>query len=197
MAKTIIFDLGGVLVHLDWDKVCAPLTRLSGQTYNAVMAEVQNGPIVESSMLGHLTPEEFHQTLCAKISANIAFDPFIDLWNGLLSADDDMASLVEELGSEHTLALASNTDAIHLAFARERFSVMGAFERSFLSYEMGLLKPDPDYFHHVLYGLWASPENCVFIDDRPENVRSARNLVMKGLVFESIDKLKSDLESVL
>ena len=197
MAKTIIFDLGGVLVHLDWDKVCAPLASLSGQTYDAAMAEVQNGPIVELSMLGHLTPGEFHQALCAKINADIPFDPFIDIWNGILSADDDMASFVEDLGSEHTLALASNTDAIHLAFAREHFGVMGAFEQSFLSYEMGLLKPDPAYFHHVLYGLWASPENCVFIDDRPENVRSARNVGIKGLVFESIDKLKSDLESVL
>lgn len=193
MATTIIFDLGGVLVNLDWDKVCAPLADLSDQTYDAVMAEVRNGPIVESSMLGHLTPQEFHQTLCAKVNADIAFDPFIDLWNGLLSADDDMAAFVKELGSENILALASNTDAIHHAFARERFSVMGAFERSFLSYEMGLLKPDPAYFHHVLYGLWASAENCVFIDDRPENVQSARNLGMKGLVFESIDKLRSDL----
>ena len=197
MAKTIIFDLGGVLVNLDWDKVCAPLTDLSSQTYDAVMAEIQNGPIVELSMLGHLTPGEFHQALCAKISADIPFDPFIDIWNGILSADDDMASFVAELGSEHSLALASNTDAIHLAFARENFSVMGTFQQFFLSYEMALLKPDPAYFHHVLYGLWASPENCVFIDDRPENVRSASNIGINGLVFESIGKLKSDLESVL
>ena len=41
MAQTIIFDLGGVLVHLDWDKVCAPLAELSGQSYTDVMAEVQ------------------------------------------------------------------------------------------------------------------------------------------------------------
>jgi HAD superfamily hydrolase (TIGR01509 family) len=72
-----------------------------------------------------------------------------------------------------------------------------AFDRFFLSYEMGLLKPDPAYFHHVLYGLWASPASCIFIDDRPENVRSARNLGIIGLVFESIDKLKSDLVTIL
>ncbi len=197
MPKTIIFDLGGVLVNLDWDKVCAPLARLSDQSYDAVMKEVQNGPIVEASMLGQLTPQEFHRSLCAKINIDIPFDPFIDIWNGILSADEDMASLVEELGSEHSLALASNTDATHLAFAREHFGVMGAFDQFFLSYEMGLLKPDPAYFHHVLYGLWASPVNCVFIDDRPENVRSARNLGMKALVFESIDKLKSDLKAIL
>ena len=197
MAKTIIFDLGGVLVHLDWDNVCTPLARLSAQSYSDIMAEIHNGPIVESSMLGQLTPQEFHEALCAKIHVDLAFDPFIEIWNGLLSADDDMASLVKELAADHSLALASNTDAIHFAYSQEHYSVMGDFDRLFVSHKMGLIKPDPAYFHHVLYGLWASPANCVFIDDRAENVRSAQNLGINGLVFESIDKLKSDLQTIL
>ena len=197
MAKTIIFDLGGVLVHLDWDKVCAALTRLSDQSYDAVMKEVQNGPIVEASMLGRLTPQEFHRSLCAKTNIDLPFDRFIDIWNGLLSADEEMASFVAGLGPDHRLVLASNTDATHFAYSREHFSVMQAFDQFFLSYEMGLLKPDPAYFHHVLYELWASPANCIFIDDRPDNVRAARNVGINGLVFESIEKLKSDLAAIL
>ena len=63
MPEIIIFDLGGVLANLDWDKVCAPLAQLSDQPYDAVLKEVRNGPIVESSMLGHLTPQEFHWAL--------------------------------------------------------------------------------------------------------------------------------------
>ena len=197
MAKTIIFDLGGVLVHLDWDKVCSSLTGLSDLPYDAVMKEVLNGPIVEASMLGHLTPDEFHRSLCAKINIDVPLNRFIDIWNGLLSADEDMAALVAKLGVDHNLALASNTDATHFAFSTENFGVMQAFEQNFLSYEMGLLNPDPAYFHHVLYGLWASPANCIFIDDSPENVRSARNLGIIGLVFESIDELKSDLDAII
>ena len=197
MARTIIFDLGGVLVHLDWDKVCASLTGLSDLSYDAVMKEVLNGPIVEASMLGHLTPDEFHRSLCAKINIDVPLNRFIDIWNGLLSTDEDMAALVAKLGVDHNLALASNTDATHFAFSTENFGVMQAFEQNFLSYEMGLLKPDPAYFHHVLYGLWASPANCIFIDDSPENVRSARNLGIIGLVFKSIDELKSDLDAII
>ena len=197
MAKTIIFDLGGVLVHLDWDKVCAPLAELADQPYDTGMKEVQNGPIVEASMLGRLTPQEFHRSLCAKTNIDVQFDRFIDIWNGLLSADEDMASFVEGLGTDHRLVLASNTDATHFAYSREHFDVMQAFDQFFLSYEMGLLKPDPAYFHHVLYRLWASPANCIFIDDRPENVRAARNVGIDGLVFESIEKLKSDLAAIL
>ena len=151
------------------------LTGLSDLSYDAVMKEVLNGPIVEASMLGHLTPDEFHRSLCAKINIDVPLNRFIDIWNGLLSADEDMAALVAKLGVDHNLALASNTDATRFAFSTENFGVMQAFEQNFLSYEMGLLKPDPAYFHHVLYGLWASPANCIFIDDRPENVRSARD----------------------
>ena len=197
MAKTIIFDLGGVLVHLDWDKVCAPLARLSDQSYAAVMKEVRNGPVVEASMLGSLTPQEFHQALCAKIHVDIPYGPFVQIWNGLLSADAEMASLVTELGSARRLVLASNTDAIHFAYAQEHFSVLRAFDRFFLSYEMGLLKPDPAYFQHLLRGLQTAPGDCLFIDDRAENVQAARETGINAFVFGSTDKLKADLEAFL
>ncbi|MCH8298526.1 MAG: HAD family phosphatase [Chloroflexi bacterium] len=197
MAKTIIFDLGGVLVHLDWDKVCAPLARLSDLSYDAVLAEVANGPIVRSSMLGSLGPREYHEALCAKIHVDLPFEPFIELWNGLLSVDEDMTNLVEALGSGHRLVLASNTDAIHFTHSQKHFNVLRAFDRFFLSYEMGLLKPDPAYFQQVLRGLQAEPGDCIFIDDRRENVQSARETGINALVFESIDKLKSDLKAVL
>jgi putative hydrolase of the HAD superfamily len=196
MAATIIFDLGGVLVHLNWDKVCTPLTELSVQSYDEVLKEVQNGPIVQSSMVGQLSSQEFHQALCTKIQVEIKFDPFIDIWNSLLSEDQAMSSFVLELASSHRLILASNTDAIHIEYCRRRFNVLGRFNRLFLSNEMGLIKPDPAYFQHVLDELHTPPADCIFIDDRSENVLSARELGINSLVFESIDRLKSDLSKI-
>ena len=52
MAKTVIFDMGGVLVDLDWEQVCAPLANLSPKNADAVRREVVNGPIVKTSMTG-------------------------------------------------------------------------------------------------------------------------------------------------
>lgn len=197
MAPTIIFDLGKVLLHLNWDNACAPLTRLSDYSYEFVMAEIENGPIVESSMLGHLTPLEFHQAICDKLHVTIEYEPFVELWNSILIIDEEMSSYVKELTETHTLILASNTDGIHFPYCLEHFRALKSFDRYFLSNEMGLLKPDPAYFHHMLYELWASPSNCIFIDDRADNVRAARNLGINGLVFESIEKLKADLASIL
>ena len=197
MAPIIIFDLGGVLVRLSWDSACSPLTHLSDRSYDFVMAEIENGSIVESSMLGQLTAHEFHQAICDKLRIDIEYGPFIEIWNGILNPDNEISDYVAGLAERHTLVLASNTDGIHFPYCMENFPVLKSFDRYFLSNEMSLLKPDPAYFHHVLYELWSSPANCIFIDDRVSNVRSAQNLGIQGLVFESLSKLKSDLEPLL
>ena len=197
MAKTIIFDIGGVLVHLNWKNICEPLTALSDLSAADVRREVQNGPIVESSMLGQLTPQEFHQALCAKIHVNLPFGEFVEIWNSLLSENVEIPPLVDELGTGHPLVIASNTEPTHFAYTKDNFGVLQAFDHFYLSYEMGLLKPDPAYFQHVLNGLQTEPNDCVFVDDRPENVESARLLGINALVFESVDKLRADLEAVL
>ncbi len=197
MVPIIIFDIGGVLIDLDWDKVCTSLTALSDRSYDSIMKEVQNGPIVEASMLGLLTPQGFHDALCEEINVNISFDEFIAIWNSLLSQNESIAHLVEGLVSDHNLVIASNTDSIHFSYSIDNFSILRGFDEFFLSYEMNLLKPDPAYFHHVLNGLQATPSDCIFIDDRYDNIRSALDLAMRGLIFESVEKLKSDLASIL
>ena len=58
MAKTVIFDMGGVLVNLEWDSMCARLQARSGLA--DVRPEVVNGPIAMSAMLGQLTPHAYH-----------------------------------------------------------------------------------------------------------------------------------------
>ena len=194
MVPIIIFDLGGVLVRLDWDSACSSLTHLSSRSYDFVMTEIKNGPIVESSMLGNLTTHEFHRAICDELHIDIEYGLFIEIWNGILSPDIKVAEYVAGLAERHTLVLASNTDGIHFPYCIENFPVLKSFDRHFLSNEIGLLKPDPAYFHHVLYELWSSPANCIFIDDRVSNVRSAQNLGIQGLVFESLSKLKSDLK---
>ena len=140
---------------------------------------------------------DYHEALCEKLVASLSYEDFVEIWNSLLSANEAIVPLVERLKSDHRIVLGSNTDPIHFSHSVNRFPVLENFERHFLSYEMGLLKPDPAYFHHVLYGLWTSPGDCIFIDDRVENVRSAQNIGIKSLVFESAGRLKSDLQELL
>ena len=193
MANTILFDLGGVLVHLDWDGVCRRLVKLSGREDEFVRREVINGPIVRSSMKGLLGAREFHQALCGRLGVDLGYKDFVDLWNGLLSANETIVPLVEQLKSGYQLVLASNTDVIHFTHSVENFGVLGQFDRQFLSYEIGLLKPDPAFFRHILRTLNTPAADCIFIDDRAENVESARTVGITSFRFEGNDQLQSDL----
>jgi len=171
--------------------------ELSGRGDDYVRREVVNGPIAKSSMLGRLGPHEFHQALCSKLGVDLGYDDFVDTWNGLLSANETIVPLVSQLNSGHRLVLASNTDGIHFTHSVGNFEVLRQFDRHFLSYEMGLLKPDPAFFHHMLQALAIPPADCIFIDDRAENVDAARGLGMTALRFEGTDKLWRDLDTVL
>ncbi len=194
---TIIFDLGGVLVHLDWDKVCALFVERSDRAPEFVRGEVTNGPIVTRSMRGLIGPREFHEALCDKLGIDVSYESFAGIWTRLLSPNETIVPLVDRLKANHRLVLASNTDEIHFTYAVQHFAALRQFDRCFLSYEMGILKPDPAFFRHMLRSLDAPPADCVFIDDRPENVDSARWVGISALQFEGAGKLHSDLAAML
>ena len=197
MIETIIFDLGGVLVHLEWDKVVAPLEQLSEHGAGFVRSEILNGPIVLESMKGAIGPDEFHRMMCEKLGIEISYKDFIDIWNRLLRSNESISPLVEELKPEYALILGSNTDQIHFPYSVQHFPVLKHFDRYFLSYDMGLLKPDPEFFLKILRDLAVSPESCLFIDDRPENVASAREVGITALQFVGIQKLRRDLDAIV
>jgi len=197
VAKTIIFDLGGVLVHLDWDRVCGALETLSTQGAGAVRAEVVNGSIVSESMRGNIGPREFQQRLCDRLGIKISYEAFVGIWNGLLRPNQEIVPLVEGLKPGHKLVLASNTDTIHFSYSIKHFPVLDQFDRHFLSYKMGLLKPEIAFFDHVLRALDALPGDCVFIDDRSDNVDSARRVGITSFRFDNVERLQRDLKQFL
>ena len=192
---TVIFDLGGVLVNLDWDKVCSDLRDHSDSL--DIRSEVVNGPIVRSAMEGLLDSRAYHEALCQKLQAKLTYDEFVDVWKGLLSANEAIVPLVERLKVDHRLILASNTDPIHFAHSVEHYPVLKNFERYFLSYEMRLMKPDPAYYRDVLDRLDVPAGDCVFIDDRTENVEAARGVGIASIRFISVDQLERDLKAFL
>jgi len=67
------------------------------------------------------------------------------------------------------------------------------FQKLFLSYEMKLLKPDEDYFHHIVEDLKIDPSHCVFIDDMGPNIRAAQNVGISAIQFESADQLRKSM----
>ena len=77
--------------------------------------------------------------------------------------------------------------------ARRRFPILQMIDRYVVSGAEGLVKPDPRLFEVLTgrYGLRA--EECVFVDDNPDNVAAARRLGMEGIVFGGAETLRKEL----
>ena len=73
-----------------------------------------------------------------------------------------------------------------------RFDGLGSLTTT-LSFELGVVKPEPAIYLHCLDALGVAPTEAVFVDDRRENVEAARELGMRAFVFEGEDALAASL----
>jgi putative hydrolase of the HAD superfamily len=135
--------------------------------------------------------------------------PLLDRW-GLADAFDDLVrawlSIEPVPGPRELVAplraggvscfLATNQDEHRGRFMRERLGYPDLLDGSFYSYEMGLAKPDPDYFRSILASLGVAAEDVLFLDDNRANVVSARSVGLRGEVWsyrEPVSALRDHL----
>lgn len=113
-----------------------------------------------------------------------------------ISVEPGSIDVLEELRAGGTrMALLSNAGFdFGDAFRRAPFAVY--FERVFLSAELGMIKPDPDIYRHVVRELGIEPEQLVFVDNKAVNVEGAESIGATGHVFRSPDGLRAFLSSL-
>lgn len=96
--------------------------------------------------------------------------------------DQDMIAAVQWLRESGVrCALATNQQNVRGAYMQQFLGYAGAFDAHFYSFELGVAKPDPDYFRRIVERLDAVPEQVLFVDDKEPNVLAAREA---GLVAE-------------
>lgn len=78
--------------------------------------------------------------------------------------------------------------------ARERFPFLEWFEAIVVSGDIGMIKPEPEIFHHLIELLEIEPSATVFIDDSLPNVETARQLGFRAIRFDNPAQLSRDLE---
>ena len=113
--------------------------------------------------------------------------------SGWARLDADVLDLLDEQRAAGTrLALLSNAPHFQ-ADAFDELAWTDRFEHRFVSARLGLVKPDPAIFEHVLSVLETAPGDVTFVDDRRANVDAATGLGMSGIVFEGVADLRARL----
>lgn len=193
--RNIIFDVGNVLVDFQWDAYLDSL-QLSPEAYDAVKKATHPTPWWEERDRGLSTPEESireFQEHAPGFEAEVRM--VMEQENRSLHVFDYAKTWIRYLQSRgyHTYLL-SNVCPHMLEGFREQMDFLPEMDGAVYSCEVHLLKPEPEIYQALLdtYGL--KPEECVFLDDRPQNIEAARKAGMEGIVFTGFKEAVRELE---
>ncbi|MFO8036413.1 MAG: HAD family phosphatase [Anaerolineales bacterium] len=198
MIRAVLFDLGGVLVRTEDPQHREALAERYGMTYREISELVYQRESAVLATLGKITAEEHWQNIQEELGlSDAALEAFKDeFWGGDV-LDDVLVDFIRGLGLHYTTALLSNAWDDLREVLTEVWGIADAFDRIFISAELGLAKPGDEIYQHVIQELGTHPGEMVFIDDFPENVQGARENGINAIHFRSREQALGELRELL
>ena len=181
--RNIVFDLGGVLVDLDFKAAINGLQEAGFANVKEQLMAFDRGGIFQKFEVGEITADEFRTAIRENSNVTLTDEEVDALWNlMLLEIPREKLELILKLRGKYMVYLLSNTNSIHWdyvcknAFNYRGFRVEDYFEETFLSYEMHLAKPDKAIFEKMLHDANLLVEETLFIDDSEANCKAAEEV---------------------
>jgi glucose-1-phosphatase len=194
--KTILFDLGNVIVPFDFKRAYARLGPLCGCEASDIPSRIRSTDLVTRFETGQVGPEQFVEEFSAVLGLKITHEEFRDLWTCIFLPHPLVTeALLEKLASRYRLMLLSNTNPIHYEMVRANYPLLRHFHDYVLSFEAGSLKPSSGIFKTALRRAQCDPDECFFIDDILINVEAARKHGMDAVQFQNSAQLEEELRS--
>jgi HAD superfamily hydrolase (TIGR01509 family) len=197
--KTIIFDIGRVLVRVDISRAMQGLAQGVSLSPQELWTAIEKDPRWPDWQEGRISARDWHLHIAKRLGISLPFDQFAEAWNRALDSQPIQEnSLFESLHKKFRLGLLSNTDPIHVAHLEATFDFFRYFPKSTRTYScaVGSSKPSPLIYRDALKALRSKADESVFIDDIPAYVEAARSLGLSGIHYQNPIQLRQDLNSL-
>ena len=185
--KNIIFDLGKVLLNLDFNASVVAFQKLGLKTDVLDNKQAYSDPVFYELEVGKVTPKEFCIRVRKVLNNQDATDLQIeDAWYSMiLDVPANRVKVVQELSKSYNVYLFSNTNQIHIerlhrAFKAEHgIDFPSLFVKDYYSHEIHERKPDLSSYQKVIELAGINPEESIFIDDLEKNIIGAQQSGLK------------------
>jgi FMN phosphatase YigB (HAD superfamily) len=182
--KNIIFDLGGVILNIDYQLAAKAFERLGVENFDELYSQANQNKLFDLLEKGKISAAEFRNGIRAHCRKDLSDQQIDAAWNSmLLDLPEERLQLLASLKKTHRLFLLSNTNEIHMDFINHYLQrtygisdLSGYFEKMYLSYEVGMRKPDAEIFEFVLSQNKLAPSQTLFIEDSIQHIETAKRL---------------------
>ena len=170
---TFLFDIGNVLLHVDFDESLARLFPSPPADFPRRMQQVMSTKDELES--GRIGSAPFIDRTIGILGFEGPREAFVDAWCRVFEPVGPMWDCVEKLSSaDHRLILFSNTNDLHMDHALARYPVFRHFPEAVFSHRVGAMKPDDPIYQYAVDTYDLDPAATVYIDDLPENIDGGR-----------------------
>jgi putative hydrolase of the HAD superfamily len=188
-ADALLFDLGRVVLDIDFGKAVACWAGHAGCGPDAIVSRFVRDEAYQHHETGHLSDAAYFDSLRASLGIAISDEQFLEGWNAIFAGEmPEIAPLLARAAKRLPLYAFSNTNRPHVEYFSSTYAdLLGHFREMFLSSTIGLRKPDAAAYDHVVKAIGVPASRIVFFDDLAENVEGAR---VRGLAAVHVTSSK-------
>jgi len=190
MKKLYIFDMGGVLC-CDFNDI--PIIS----NYLGITEEIffiYSGENFRELLDGKININEFWVRFSLRYGKKVEEELFGKFFNpGINQGTKD---IIEQLRNNSRVVCGTNTIDSHYYYLLNQGSY-DIFDEVYASNLMGISKPDPDFYWHILNKEGIKPENTIFVDDTEENIISAQKIGIDSVLFTDSDSLRQQIKTLV
>lgn len=194
----LLFDLGGVVMGIDFDRAVASWERAAGLPSGALVGRLVFDGTYERHERGHLDTTGYLAHLRTMLAVDLTDEQLAAGWNDIyLGPIAGAAELVARAAEVLPTYAFTNTNALHQSEWEPRFAAeMAPFRTIFSSHLLGLRKPEEAAFRHVADEIGVPLGRILFFDDTEENVDAARAIGMPAVLVRGHADVEDALASL-
>ena len=187
--KNIIFDLGGIFLTLNYQRTRELFIASGVADFDDLFTQHHANNLFEDLEMGKISPAQFYDAFRKETKTNLTNEEIKAAWNAMLLAfPNERIDWLRKIKDKYNIYLFSNTNIIHygafMALYKRDIGVNDfndLFIKAYYSHEMGLRKPYPESFMHIIKEQNLVIAETLFIDDTIKNIEAANALGLQTI----------------
>lgn len=194
----LLFDLGGVIVDIDFRRVFERWSADSGVPAQELESRFLMDAYYERHERGEIAVTDYFGSLRDSLGIGLTDAQFERGWNAVfVRAVPGIERLLRGAGQRFPLYVFSNSNAVHHAYwAREYAAMLSMFRKVFVSSDLGRRKPEPEAYQAVARAMGVALPRILFFDDLRDNVEAAQKIGMQAVHVKSLADIEKALKQV-
>lgn len=190
LLRTILFDLGNVIVHFSHTLMCEQIGRVLNRTGPEARTFLIDSGLMWDFERGKLTETDLLAAVERQFGFRVEPVALSTACSDIFHLNEPILPVIESLKRQGLrLVLLSNTSRWHIQWIRQQWDVLDHFDQAVLSYKVGAIKPEPMMYEAALKAIHCRPEECFYTDDIPAYVEAARGFGLQAEVFTEVESL--------